>query len=213
MNYYQLDNDVLSIISSYVGFPIKYVKNKLIIRTNNNCESCNNRMRRTNKSMIEAYSFPKLWEIDQEFYNEQSKYIKPDNTLILHENIYMPYNQAYENGLISYSRNRQSRGYFDNSSINVLYGSRVLPEIDNIKIYVKKAPSLKIMYRALKNTMGGLSENEFLKKLKEYDKEGFDKTIMNRCIKTINITDLPIKMVVRLCSKCREKVKKGYIFT
>lgn len=214
MMSYQLNNDVLSIVSLYVGFPIRYEKNKLKIKINNNCESCNKRMRRTHKSIVEAYSFPKLWEIDQHFYNEQSKYIKPVNTFILHKKIHVPYDQAYQNGLVRYgSTSQYSRGYSDNSD-QCIYGSRVIPGLDDIKIYVKKAPSLYLLYRALRNQMGcSNNEEEFLQKLKEYDEEGFDENIMNRSIKDINITDLPQKMVVRLCSKCRKKVKKGYIFT
>ena len=210
---YRLNNDVLSIISLYVGFSIKYEKNKLKINLNNNCESCNKRMRRTKKSMIEAYAFPKLWEIDEEFYNEQSKYIKTDNTFILHKKIYVPYDQAHQNGLISYDRaSLYQRGYLGNN--DHLYGSKVFTEIDDIKIYVKKAPSLHLMYRALRNALGcSNNEEQFLEKLKKYEEEGFDEDIMNQMRKDINITDFPIKMVVRLCSKCRKKVKKGYIFT
>ena len=94
------------------------------------------------------------------------------------------------------------------------FGDQANKEIDDIKIYVKKAPSLHLMYRALRNALGcSNNEEQFLEKLKKYEEEGFDEDIMNQMRKDINITDFPIKMVVRLCSKCRKKVKKGYIFT
>ena len=205
-----LNNDVLSIISLYAGFSIKYVKNKLKIGLSNNCESCNKRMRRTSKSIIEAYKFPNLWKINDEFYNEQGKFIRSPNTLILYKKIYIPYEKAEQDGLIFY-REAHQNGYIDSNNNN-LYGHRVVPGIDDIKIYVKKAPSLELLYKALRNELGYNNEDEFLEKLKEYDRLGFDENVMNICIKNINITDLPIKMVIRLCSKCRKKVKKGYIF-
>jgi len=208
MNTIKLDNDVLSIISLYVGFSIKYIKTTLNIGLDNNCESCNKRMRRTTHSIIEAYKFPKLWEINNDFYNEQSKYIRTINTLILYKKIFIPYQEARQIGLVSYRSNYQ----MSYSNSNHIYGNRVIPRL-NIKIYVKKAPSLELLYRALRDELGyNDDEYRFLLKLKEYEREGFDEIIMNNCIKKINIINLPIKMVTRLCSKCRKKVKKGYIF-
>lgn len=210
--YMTLYNDILTIISQYSGFPIRYEKNKLKINLDNNCESCNKRMRRTNKSVIETYAFPKLWEIDDEFLSESGKYIRSVNTLIKHNKSYIPYDVAFDMGLISYSSlsSYYPYSYRSEQMNDHLYGYKVRKH-NNVKIYVKKPPSLSIMYRALKNILG-LNEEDFLKKMKEYDREGLDENIMNRCIKQININDIPVKMAVRLCSKCRKKVRKGYIF-
>lgn len=207
----QLNNDVLSIISIYSGIPIKYVKNKLKINVNNKCESCNKRMRRTSKSIVEAYTFPKLWEIDNRFYSEQSKYIRTVNTFVLHNKIFIPYDEAYSNGLITYQT--YSNGYSGQSIDDQIYGNKLRVNEQNIKLYVKKAPSLSIMYKALREILGITNENLFLDKLKEYNEEGLDENIMNRCIKQINIINKPEKIVVRLCGKCRKKLKQGYIFT
>ena len=207
---YTLNNDILSIISIYAGFSIKYEKNKLKINLNNNCESCNQRMRRTSKSITEAYTFPKLWEIDELFYSENSKYIRTINTYVLHDKIYIPYDEACTMGLINY-QSHSHRGYSQFPS-DQLYGDKVTRYVSDIKLYVKKAPSLNIMYKALRRTLGLNNEVDFLNKLKEYEQEGLEDEIISRCIKEININDWPIKMVVRLCSKCRKQIKKGYIF-
>lgn len=208
---YTLNNDVLSIISIYTGFPIQYEKTKLKIKLNSNCESCNKRMRRTKNSITEAYTFPKLLELDEFFYSENSKYIRTINTLVLHNKIHIPYQEACNLGLINY-QSSSLRGYYPQLPCDQVYGYKLSRSTSNLKLYVKKAPSLHIMYKALRRTLDCDNEEEFLNKLKKYNTIGLEDHIISKCIKEININDWPIKMVVRLCYKCRKKIKKGYIF-
>jgi uncharacterized protein with PIN domain len=208
-----LNNDVLSIISIYAGFELKYNKNKLVIDVNNRCESCNERMRRTNKSLVEAFTFPKLWEIDRDFLQTDSKYIRPENTFIYFNKHLYTYEEAYNIGIISYDPTFH-RGYPFTNYDNQIYGACLNTNGNYIKIFVKKAPSLCLLYKALRENLH-LTNNEdmFLRKLQEFGKEGIDDNIISRSINQINIINKPIKIVVKLCSKCRKKLKKGYIFT
>ena len=208
---YSLNNDVLSIISLYVGFPIRFNKHKLIINLDNNCESCNKRMRRTDKSLIEAYTFPKLWQIDKKFLNETGKYIRTENTFIFFNKIMYTYNEAKEKGIINYRYNISSQ-WGNRFETNHIYGAYLETYGNDIEIYVKKAPSLSILYKALKDQITFTNEKEFLTKLKCYHKNGIDPNILLRCKNQINIINNPEKIVIRLCYQCRKKVKKGYIF-
>lgn len=204
-----LHNDVLSIISIYADIPIYYDKNKLIINTDKKCESCNSRMRRTHKSLVEAYAFPKLWELNQEFNFETGKYIRSENTFIKIKNQFYTYQQAYNNGYINYN----NRYTWTPNNPTQLYGGYIIHNVP-LTIFVKKAPSLSIFYRTIKDVMGyNTNEDKFLEEMKKFEIDGINEEIMDKVIKRINITNKPRKIVIRLCSKCRDNLKKGYIFT
>ena len=203
-----LDNDVLSIISIYVDIPIYYNSSeKLIIKIDKKCGSCNSRMRRTHKSLIEVtYAFPNLWELDNAFNSETGKYIRIENTFIKNNNKIYTYNEAKDNGFISYNNNNNK---WDK---NQLYGGYIIHNVP-VRILVKKAPSLTIFYKTLREVMGYYNnETAFLIELKKFEKEGINYDIMDEVIKKINIINYPKQIVVKLCSKCRKKLKKGYIF-
>lgn len=202
-----LNNDVLSIISIYADIPIFYESKKLIIKTDKKCESCSNRMRRTHKSLVEAYAFPKLWQLDEAFNYETGKYIRSSNTFIKIKQKFYTYEQAKVNGYISYNSNNQWPKFTDQ-----LYGGYIIHNVP-LTIFVKKAPSLTIFYKVLKEVMGYTTEEAFLRELKHFEKNGIDNDIMSHVISRINITNLPRKIVIKLCSKCRLQLKKGYIFT
>lgn len=206
MSMSMLNNDVLSIISLYADIPMHFNYDKLIIYTDNKCESCGKRMRRTHKSLVEAYAFPKLWEIDDAFNNETGKYIRVENTFIKINKQLYTFEQAKENGFFSYY-NR-----YNYSNDDQIYGAYLTHHVP-LTIFVKKAPSLKIFYKALRDVIGKPTEEAFLNELKKFEEEGLDENIMNRVINRINITNRPSKIVIRLCSQCRKKLKKGYIFT
>jgi len=203
MSYNNLNNDILSIISIYANFPIRLKKNKLKIYLKSKCESCEKRIRTTKKSIAETYVFPKLWKLDNAFYSQRSKYIRSINTFIKYNKNIISYQNAYNDGLVHYTRIGGSR--------NDLFGTGI-SKLKNIDFLVKKHPSLELMYKSLRKLIDG-NESVFLQKLKEYNIKGINTNIMNKCLKNINVENcFPEKMLVLLCFQCRKKLKKGYIF-
>ena len=171
----QLNNDILSIISLYSDIPLKYNKNKLVIKTDNKCESCGKRMRKTHKSMIETYAFSKLLEIDEAFNREKTKYIKVENTYIKVNKKMYSYEEAYMEHIISYT---DIFGFQTLSSThNEIYGFFLIHN-QPLKIYVKKGPSLKIFYKTMREILDVNNEKEYFKKLKEFDNK-YDEQIMD----------------------------------
>lgn len=208
-----LNNDVLSIISIYSDIPIYYHKKRLIINTDRKCESCSKRMRLTKNSIVESYSFPKLWEIDKDFFNEETKYIKPQNTFIKFDKKMYTYYEAQNLNIISYIPKYSHLGGYSNNK-DQIYGKNINTHDNIIQIFVKKSPSLYIMYKNLKEVLGLTHNKEaFKNKMKEYEKYGFDDKVISLVIKKINILDKPKRIAIRLCSKCRKRMKDGYIFT
>lgn len=204
----QLNNDVLSIISLYADIPLKYNKNKLLVKTDNKCESCGKRMRKTHKSMVETYAFSKLLEIDEHFNEEKVKYIKVENTYIKVKKHMYSYTEAYRENIISYT---DMFGFQTFSSIHNQIHGFFLTHNEPLKIYVKKGPSLKIFYKALREVLDIDNEKEFFKKLKHFLIK-YDEQIMDKVLRKINVVNKPRRTVVRLCSHCRKRFKKGYIF-
>lgn len=201
----KLNNDVLSIITIYSGIHLRYSKKSLKIDVSNKCESCNERMRRTINSIVETYVLPQLLEIDDNFFLQKSKYIRACNTIVLYNKQFIPFNKALLNGLIIYNDDYKFRN-------DDLYGSKIIRNNKNIKIYVKKIPSLVNLYKGMLEVLNLQTIPELLNVLKEYNKNGINKNIMKQCIKYIHILDIPKKIVIRLCRNCRIKIKKGYIF-
>ena len=211
-----LNNDVLSIISLYTGFKINFIGNKLKVDIKCDCDSCHKRIRCTPKTAVEAFAFPRLWEIDDAFKRQDQKYIKDENTFILHNNKMIAFNDALNNGLIDYRR--YTDDYFSqtfdtylNSGLH-LYGNKMILPSPDTKIYVRKPASLEIFYKNLRDQYDVNTNEELYPILKPFFEEGIDENILKTVLKKINIVDKPIKLVVRLCSKCRKELKKGRIF-
>ena len=204
-----INNDVLSIISIYSGIPLKYNKNRLIIDSTCNCDSCDKRMRHTHKSIIETYVFPKLWKIDNRFMETTEKYIRDKNTFIKDKKEFIPYFDAINSGLIEYEPKRTRLNY----SPDHIYGAYIIFNKPNLEIYVKKKPSLELFYKALKDESDAKNNKDFCKIMKTFKKKGLDDKIMEASLKRINVESHPIVLPIKLCKKCRNKVRKGYIFT
>ena len=199
----KINNDILSIISIYSDIKLKFNKDKLVVTTDKKCQSCDKRMRRTDNSLIETFVMPSLWEMDTQFFNETAKYIKLENTMVLSDGHLYTFQDAIDKKIVYYVYKLRN----DPTQLN---GIDIIKQ-NNVKILVKKAPSLYIFYNALKDIINE-PHNKYLKKLKEYTIEGYDDNVITQCISRINIIDKPKKMPIRLCSKCRKDVKKGLIF-
>ena len=197
----KINNDVLSIINSYSDIKIVLKRNKFII-PHQKCRGCNNKIRYTKKSLADVYLFPEVLEIDKSFIH-QSKYIKKKNILFFHENKYYTYYEAIDNKLIDYR--------FENHSDGNVYGRHLTIMNSEIKVYAKRIYSIhNVFYEHIVRYYRLDDLIKFFKKNKGNENK-IMKTI-RPILKEINIVDIPYISKENLCSICRKRIRKGYIF-
>lgn len=197
-------DDILSLISKYSNYIIKYKPEINDIEIIVCCDMCECNLRDEKVYKTQVFKTTKLWKIDDQFLFSK-KYIDNDRIVFKYKNLYYDYNDAYELNLFKYA-------YYFN---NFLYGDKLTLLKPNIEIYAKGEESMYVLTREFKLYFCAniLDMTDFIETYKNNLQKIPKEIIQQICLNiNVEIEDIYNILTINTCFLCNSYVLNGNFF-